>query len=67
MILLQHCYKDEKDSKRSVLAQKAAAACATNLNLNMSAVSTYRKDSNPSISYSERNAISPVFNKSILS
>merc|ERR1719471_1411374 len=67
----QHCYKEE-DSKRSALAQKAAAACATNLNLqgaglNMSAVSTYSEDSNSSISYSERNITSPVFNQSTLS
>merc|ERR1712223_1429988 len=60
----QHCYKEE-DSKRSALAQKAAAACATGLN--MSAVSTYSKDSNSSISYSERNITSPVFNQSTLS
>ena len=71
LILLQHCYKEE-DSKRSALAQKAAAACATNLNLqgaglNMSAVSTYSEDSNSSISYSERNITSPVFNQSTLS
>ena len=70
-ILFQHCYKEE-DSKRSALAQKAAAACATNLNLqgaglNMSAVSTYSEDSNSSISYSERNITSPVFNQSTLS
>ena len=70
-VLLQHCYKEE-DSKRSALAQKAAAACATNLNLqgaglNMSAVSTYSEDSNSSISYSERNITSPVFNQSTLS
>ena len=68
---MQHCYKEE-DSKRSALAQKAAAACATNLNLqgaglNMSAVSTYSEDSNSSISYSERNITSPVFNQSTLS
>ena len=68
---LQHCYKEE-DSKRSALAQKAAAACATNLNLqgaglNMSAVSTYSEDSNSSISYSERNITSPVFNQSTMS
>ena len=70
-LLFQHCYKEE-DSKRSALAQKAAAACATNLNLqgaglNMSAVSTYSEDSNSSISYSERNITSPVFNQSTLS
>merc|ERR550519_2951508 len=67
----QHCYKEE-DSKRSALAQKAAAACATNLNLqgaglNMSADSTYSEDSNSSISYSERNITSPVFNQNTLS
>merc|ERR1719346_977998 len=67
----QHCYKEE-DAKRSALAQKAATACATNLNLqgaglNMSAVSTYSEDSNSSISYSERNITSPVFNQSTLS
>merc|ERR1719284_2236665 len=67
----QHCYKEE-DSKRSALAQKAAAACATNLNLqgaglNMSAVSNVSEDSNSSISYSERNITSPVFNQSTLS
>lgn len=70
-MFFQHCYKEE-DSKRSALAQKAAAACATNLNmqgagLNMSAVSNFSEESNSSMSYSERNITSPVFNQSSMS
>merc|ERR1712117_474580 len=63
------------DSKRSALAQKAAAHAAATLTsqgqgagLNMTAVSTYSEDSNSdSISYSERNITSPVFNQNTLS
>jgi len=70
----QHCYKEE-DAKRSALAQKAAAHAAATLTsqgqgagLNMTAVSTYSEDSNSdSISYSERNITSPVFNQNTLS
>ena len=71
----QHCYKEE-DAKRSALAQKAAAHAAATLtsqgqagpaSLNMTAISTYSEDSNSSISYSERNITSPVFNQNTLS
>merc|ERR1719225_913345 len=62
----QHCYKEE-DAKRSALAQKAAAQAAASLGqqggLNMTSMSTYSEDSNSSISYSERNITSPVFNQ----
>ena len=63
----QHCYKEE-DAKRSALAQKAAAQAAASLGqqggVNMT---TYSEDSNSSISYSERNITSPVFNQNTLS
>lgn len=68
----QHCYKEE-DAKRSALAQKAAGVAAANLcsqgaNLNMTAVSNHSEDSNSdSISYSERNITSPIFNQNTLS
>ena len=69
----QHCYKEE-DAKRSALAQKAAAVAAATLtsqggggcssnNLNLTTVSNHSEDSNSSISYSERNITSPVFNQ----
>merc|ERR1719394_1382065 len=66
----QHCYKEE-DAKRSALAQKAAAQAAASLGqqggVNMTAISNYSEDSNSSISYSERNITSPVFNQNTLS
>merc|ERR1719515_577421 len=66
----QHCYKEE-DAKRSALAQKAAAQAAASLGqqggMNMTAISNYSEDSNSSISYSERNITSPVFNQNTLS
>jgi len=72
----QHCYKEE-DAKRSALAQKAAANAAATLTaqgqgagMNLNAVSTishYSEDSNCSISYSERNITSPIFNQTPLS
>jgi hypothetical protein len=67
----QHCYKEE-DAKRSALAQKAAAVAAATLtsqgggsnnSLNLTTVSNHSEDSNSSISYSERNITSPVFNQ----
>ena len=67
----QHCYKEE-DAKRSALAQKAAATAAANLGLSGGGgggvgMTTYSEDSNSSISYSERNITSPVFNQNTLS
>ena len=67
----QHCYKDE-DAKRSALAQKAAGLAAATLTsqgsgLNLTAVSNHSEDSNSSISYSERNITSPVFNQNTMS
>merc|ERR1719468_539807 len=64
----QHCYKEE-DAKRSALAQKAAATAAANLGFSGGGggVTTYSEDSNSSISYSERNITSPVFNQNTLS
>ena len=67
----QHCYKEE-DAKRSALAQKAAGQAAASLTaqgagLNLTAVSNHSEDSNSSISYSERNITSPVFNQNTMS
>merc|ERR550525_1111115 len=64
----QHCYKEE-DAKRSALAQKAAAQAAASLGQQggLTNMSTYSEDSNSSISYSERNITSPVFNQNTLS
>ena len=67
----QHCYKEE-DSKRSALAQKAAAHAAATLNsqgagLNTTFVSHHSEDSNSSITYSERTITSPIFNQSTMS
>merc|ERR1719330_877597 len=66
----QHCYKEE-DAKRSALAQKAAANAAATLGLTGGGggvgMTTYSEDSNSSISYSERNITSPVFNQNTLS
>ena len=63
----QHCYKEE-DAKRSALAQKAAAQAAASLGQQGGvAMTAYSEDSNSSISYSERNITSPVFNQNTLS
>ena len=62
----QHCYKEE-DAKRSALAQKAAAQAAASLGQQGNLPNTYSEDSNSSISYSERNITSPVFNQNTLS
>ena len=65
----QHCYKEE-DAKRSALAQKAAAQAAANLGVQGGGgvgMTAYSEDSNSSISYSERNITSPVFNQNTLS
>ena len=64
----QHCYKEE-DAKRSALAQKAAAQAAASLGQQggLNSMSNFSEDSNSSISYSERNITSPVFNQNTLS